>query len=739
MIGTDIKYCRFCGRRLPASAAFCTACGKRTETEKNPVEEAVAAFKAYRTEASFNELYRLTYLKVYAYVQMLTKNRDITEDVLQNGYLTAYQKIDQLKDDKSFVAWIKNICYHDFLHSINDREVLIGDTGNEDDTDFFDNIEDMTLELPEKASEDAALKALISRTIEGLPVKQRVAVMQFYFRERSVRELAADMGVPENTVKTYLNRARKTMNASMRDHADAHGLKLVPVAAVPFLYKLLGEQAKACELSAGNSIKPIRVDPVAAQAAPVTQTVASSVVTKAGISTGAKVTIAALITTAVAGAGVGGLYIADRIQESRWESKYENVKKADAEEEIDLEDETVQESDELPDETDGETEAMAADDIDKSEGSDETIDEESGDEPDKSHQIELLTNHYHALTQDYGTLKGRDFSVIYREPNEEYEDAPQWAGTENATGLIGSYIIEDTDPVYMITVRLDGDNRQSITEIYMADDDGVKLINKDVPVTASLGIYDDVMHLGYAIRDDGIYLYQSDYYFGDGWEGGYKYTYLGVYRLKDGTVENLTGLSEAEDIASKTGVDKEYEAKGFIPELDRCFNDFDPADYDINNKDDNPFYLPLSEYDESITDIASTYFMRRRDGKDYFNYRDMRDYGYYVFYSEAETEEEDHDEPAYDALGAGMIFPNSSEEPISRSDIEDLSDEELRYAINEIYARHGYIFKDDGLRTYYEQFDWYEKRIKPGDFSVNLFNSIEMENIERMQKEREHR
>ena len=87
----------------------------------------------------------------------------------------------------------------------------------------------------------------------------------------------------------------------------------------------------------------------------------------------------------------------------------------------------------------------------------------------------------------------------------------------------------------------------------------------------------------------------------------------------------------------------------------------------------------------------------------------------------------------------GIIFPDSSEELIDRAAVEKLSDEELRYAINELYARNGYIFNDDGLRTYYEKYDWYVPTVRSDDFSIDLFNDIEKENIKVMQEERDHR
>lgn len=87
----------------------------------------------------------------------------------------------------------------------------------------------------------------------------------------------------------------------------------------------------------------------------------------------------------------------------------------------------------------------------------------------------------------------------------------------------------------------------------------------------------------------------------------------------------------------------------------------------------------------------------------------------------------------------GMIFANSSEVLLSEDAISALSDENLRYAINEIYARHGYIFKDEGLREYYGQFEWYEGTIEADDFSSDMFNDVEMKNVELLQVERDSR
>lgn len=65
---------------------------------------------------------------------------------------------------------------------------------------------------------------------------------------------------------------------------------------------------------------------------------------------------------------------------------------------------------------------------------------------------------------------------------------------------------------------------------------------------------------------------------------------------------------------------------------------------------------------------------------------------------------------------------------LTREDIEGLSAEELRIARNEIYARHGRIFKDEGLQAYFNGCDWYEGTVLPDDFTDSVFNEYERAN-----------
>ena len=96
--------------------------------------------------------------------------------------------------------------------------------------------------------------------------------------------------------------------------------------------------------------------------------------------------------------------------------------------------------------------------------------------------------------------------------------------------------------------------------------------------------------------------------------------------------------------------------------------------------------------------------------------------------------------PADDTIpDEGQIFPSSSYEIIDPARIKELSDEDLRYAINEIYARNGYIFNNTEMAEYYGSLSWYEPSVKAADFSVDRLNLFEQQNMQEMQKERNSR
>lgn len=80
------------------------------------------------------------------------------------------------------------------------------------------------------------------------------------------------------------------------------------------------------------------------------------------------------------------------------------------------------------------------------------------------------------------------------------------------------------------------------------------------------------------------------------------------------------------------------------------------------------------------------------------------------------------------AADEGYVLPNSDKELLTEADLEGLSAEQCQIARNEIYARHGRMFKDETIQAYFNSCDWYEGTIAPDDFDEANLTETEIAN-----------
>lgn len=82
---------------------------------------------------------------------------------------------------------------------------------------------------------------------------------------------------------------------------------------------------------------------------------------------------------------------------------------------------------------------------------------------------------------------------------------------------------------------------------------------------------------------------------------------------------------------------------------------------------------------------------------------------------------------------AEYFFHDSDSRYLTDQEVSVLSQEELRIAKNEIYARHGRIFTSDDLKEYFGAKSWYEGTVLPDQFDESVFNPVEKANIQLIQ------
>lgn len=175
--------------------------------------------------------------------KMLRDPRD-AEDMTQEILLVVYGRLDKLKEPAAFWGWINTITVTRCINALKRGKVDLQFSEDEDGHSVLDDLEELDeQQVPDKALDNAETTRMIEEIVNGLPEAQRICVLMYYYDEMSVREIAEAVGIPENTVKSRLNYARKAIKEQVLDY-EKKGVKLYGLSPLPFLLYFLGRSAQ---------------------------------------------------------------------------------------------------------------------------------------------------------------------------------------------------------------------------------------------------------------------------------------------------------------------------------------------------------------------------------------------------------------------------------------------------------------------------------------------------------------
>ena len=240
------------------------------------IKELVLSAKNGNKKA-FDKLYKLTSNDVWFTCVSLLKDEENAKDIMQETYITAFLKLNTLKDEEKFCGWLTAIATNKSKNKLKgkveyqiDDEVLIAKTETDE------------LMLPEEYINKAEKRKVLLQIIEDtLSFNQYQVVLMFYFNELSIAEIAQTLEISEGTVKSRLNSSRAKMKTAIEDYEKKSGDKLHGVVVVPFFTTIFKEEAKS--LAVPNITIKL----------PNGQTLATSA-TK-GFATGAKSTVSSIV------------------------------------------------------------------------------------------------------------------------------------------------------------------------------------------------------------------------------------------------------------------------------------------------------------------------------------------------------------------------------------------------------------------------------------------------------------
>ena len=216
-------------------------------------------------ESAIEKIYSKTYPKAYtiAYYSLGATNKfqDEAQIITQDSMRKAFEKLDQLKDDDKFAPWmytILNNSIRDYFRVHKNKDYQTNTFSELDSEDFRDNYEeaiadDSVVFSPEANMNTELIAEGLKECLDKLPDNQRFALMMQMYQQLTTKEIAEQMEVEENTVKSWIRRAKLSIK-DMIEELRRQNKSFYTVAPLPFLAWMLDQElknipeVKACEL-----------------------------------------------------------------------------------------------------------------------------------------------------------------------------------------------------------------------------------------------------------------------------------------------------------------------------------------------------------------------------------------------------------------------------------------------------------------------------------------------------------
>lgn len=151
---------------------------------------------------AFGELVTRYQTNVFNVCYRILHERGEAEDLAQETFLRAYNRLDQFDLEREFGPWVRRVAANLCL---NHLELQKPQSPLDEERDADES------QRPEKQVEVKERSEQIRGALASLPARYRVVVELRHFQDMSYDEIAAELNIPLSDVKSHLFRARKLL------------------------------------------------------------------------------------------------------------------------------------------------------------------------------------------------------------------------------------------------------------------------------------------------------------------------------------------------------------------------------------------------------------------------------------------------------------------------------------------------------------------------------------------------
>ncbi len=177
----------------------------------NLSEERMLIEAAQQDPSRFAELYHRNFHRIYAFIARRVRDRDEAEEVTAEVFHEALLNLRRFQwRGAPFAAWLLRIA----ANTLNDRWRRAGRNATENSLDEVDG------EAVACIGAEAERRAMLYQLVDRLPPDQRLVVVGRFVEQRSIREIAKELGRSEGAVKQLQFRALENLRQQARSHYE---------------------------------------------------------------------------------------------------------------------------------------------------------------------------------------------------------------------------------------------------------------------------------------------------------------------------------------------------------------------------------------------------------------------------------------------------------------------------------------------------------------------------------------
>lgn len=184
------------------------------------------------SQFAFSELVKRHQKGLFRLVWRVTRDQSLAEDVVQETFIKAYQKIAMFEERSSFKSWLYRIGINTAHNSLRSRR---NDQISVDDISISGHAES------ERALVYRDLRELIAKEMAELPDRQKTALQLRIFEDMSFQEIAVVMECPYDTAKANYRHGLMKMKSALENLDWIKNLKELDDEQVVRLRELFSE------------------------------------------------------------------------------------------------------------------------------------------------------------------------------------------------------------------------------------------------------------------------------------------------------------------------------------------------------------------------------------------------------------------------------------------------------------------------------------------------------------------